>query len=168
MMCLKCGSDIKYIRKSKKETTEKNHNVTKKRYRCPNCGAEYDTTERVVTTPVIIITNKNGYTVFSKTKYQNSILKILQDLPNAMEVAKSIVYCWYMYVEKTREMLHGDNEGYDYLDYEFTIDELIEFTVNSLVNRKLIDPASRYLALCFSSIEDESVYKNLLVKTNAL
>ena len=166
MKCLNCGSDLKYIKKSKKEGKEGRHNVTRKRYKCENCGEEFNTTERVTPSPTIIITNEIGYSVFSKSKYQNSLLEVMQDKKNAMSIVKSIILAWYIYAEKTRDEKYNAEEGYEYLDYEFTIDELIEFTCNELFKRKLYEVASRYLALCFFSVEDEVLYEDLRSRAN--
>lgn len=166
MKCLNCGSDLKYIKKSKKEGKEGRHNVTRKRYKCENCGEEFNTTERVTPSPTIIITNEIGYSVFSKSKYQNSLLEVMQDKKNAMSIVKSIILAWYIYAEKTRDEKYNAEEGYEYLDYEFTIDELIEFTCNELFKRKLHEVASRYLALCFFSVEDEVLYEDLRSRAN--
>ncbi len=168
MNCVNCGSKLKYIKKSKREEKEGKHNVTKKRYKCEKCSEEFETTERITPSPTIVITKQNGYSIFSKSKYQNSLLKVMQDEPNAMGIVKSILLAWYIFVEKKRNEKYDKEEGYEYLDYEYTIDELIEFTTKELVRRHLLIPASRYLALCFFSVEDEALYDDLVSKASGL
>ena len=167
MICKECGGTLDYIRESKENKKVGNHIETSKRYICSKCGEEFTTTERMVSTPVIIITSESGYTVFSKTKYQNSLLKVLQDEPKAMYYVKSIILSWYYYVEKTRNERYQMQEGYDYLDYEFSKDELILFTFNKLIEYRLENVAKRYLNLSFYSIEDVNSYSDMYPKLYA-
>ncbi len=117
----------------------KDNFMVKRTYLCPKCNRQFDTIEeKEIPAIITIISNdkKSNENFFQPTKYKASLANALRDEDNCQEIVSKIFDDWIDKCESERLEK----------EYTYSVEELIEFTVDKLIRYSSGKTHYRYLA----------------------
>ena len=157
-----CNSDMNNVPKTKADKlitfkdklgNEYEDFAVTREYMCSNCGRHLETEERREILPQIMIYTPDKQIKenhFNPAKYKQSIRDALRKQKDIEKGVKAIFYEWLVKCDKEQWVKK----------YKYNIEELIDFTVNQLVEKFSPQEAIYYLALIDEEMLDK--YKHLL------